>query len=96
MTTLTELKLGSLTLTPEFDGDTTTYTAATTNASNTLTVTPTSEEAEITVKLGDTEVSAGVDGKYPITWTEGSNTVTVKVDADGVESTTYTLTVTAS
>lgn len=94
MATLSELKLGSLTLSPTFDADVTTYTATTTNASNTLTATPTDDEATVTVKLGDTEVDAGQDGKYSLTWAAGENVVTVKVDGD--ESKTYTITVTKS
>ena len=65
----------------------------TTNATNTLTATPADETAEAEVKLGETEVTAGDDGKYSLTWEEGENTVTVKV-TDGNVSKTYTLTVT--
>jgi len=92
---LTELKLGSLTLTPTFAASTTSYTAATTNSTNKLTVTTKSETAEVVVKLGDDAVTAGSDGKYEFTWELGENTVTVKV-TDGTESKTYTLTVTKS
>lgn len=92
---LAELKLGSLTLTPAFDAGTTAYAAATTNASNALTVTPADAGVTVEVKLGDTAVTAGGDGKYTLTWAAGENTVTVKVSTGGA-SKTYTLTVTKS
>lgn len=104
---LAELKLGSLTLTPAFDADETEYTAETTNATNKLTATPVSETAEVTVELNGTEVEAGDDGKYTLTWEtgegdgenaeegEGENTVEISV-VDGDKSKTYTITVTAS
>lgn len=92
---LTELKLGSLTLTPTFAAATTSYTAATTDASNALTATPVNSDATVTVKLGSTVVSAGSNGKYSLTWSAGSNTVTVKVESGNL-SKTYTLTVTKS
>ena len=95
---LSAMALGELELTPEFDAGTTAYTAATTNAKDKLAVTTTSENAEVTVKLGSTAITAGTDGKYEITWSEGSNTVTVKVTNgyEGEVDTTYTITVTAS
>ena len=50
------------------------------------------------MKLGSTAITAGSDGKYEFTWSEGSNTVTVKVTNgyEGEVDTTYTITVTAS
>ncbi len=95
---LSALALGELELTPEFASGTTAYTAATTNAKDKLSVTTTDPDAEVTVKLGSTEIDAGTDGKYEITWAEGSNSVTVKVEngKSGEVTTTYTLTVTAS
>lgn len=88
------MTLGVLTLTPAFDADETAYTASTENATNKLTVTA-AEGAEITVKLGDAEVEAGLDDKYTLTWETGENVVTVTV-SDGEGSTDYTITVTAS
>ena len=95
---LSAMALGELELSPDFAADETTYTASTTNAKDKLTVATTDANAEVTVKLGSTAVTAGEDGKYEFTWSEGSNTVTVKV-VFGYESavtTTYTITVTAS
>ena len=89
------IKLGSLTLDPEFDPDVTDYTAATENASNTLTATPEDDDAEVTVTLGDTEVDAGADGKYTLTWETGENVVTISV-VNGEAIKEYTITVTKS
>ena len=95
------LTLGDLELTPDFDSDTTSYAAATTDAKNKLSVTPVSGNAEVTVKLNDAAVTAGTDGKYELTWSaenDGVNTVTVKLENgyEGEVYTTYTITVTAS
>lgn len=87
---LTELKLGSLTLDPTFDGDVTEYATTTTNATNTLSYAAESETAEVTVKLGGVEQESST-----ITWATGENTLTLEV-VDGTKSKTYTVTVTAS
>ena len=96
--TLSAMALGELELSPDFEADETTYTASTTNAKDKLSITTTDPNAEVLVKLGSSEVSAGTDGKYEFTWSEGSNTVTVKVmnGKSGEVDTTYTITVTAS
>ena len=95
---LSAMELGELELSPDFESDETTYTASTTNAKDKLSVTTTDPNAEVTVKLGSTAITAGTDGKYEFTWSEGSNTVTVKVTNgyEGEVDTTYTITVTAS
>ena len=95
---LSAMALGELELTPDFASDEDTYTASTTNAKDKLSVTTTDPNAEVTVKLGSTAITAGSDGKYEFTWSEGSNTVTVKVTNgyEGEVDTTYTITVTAS
>ena len=98
---LSAMTLGELELTPEFDADTTSYTAATTNAKDKLAITTTDPNATVTVKLGDDTVTAGTDGKYEFTWStedSGENTVTVKVQNgyQGEVDTTYTITVTAT
>lgn len=91
--TLSSLKIGSLTLSPAFDAEVTEYTAATENATNTITAAPTVAGASITIEVGDTEVANGAAA----TWAEGSNTVTVTVTAmDGVTQEVYTVTVTKS
>lgn len=89
--TLASLSIGSLTLSPAFDAETTEYTAATSNATNTITATATDENAtvEITVN-GDTVASGG-----SATWNEGDNEVVVTVVTDTATK-AYTVTVTKS
>lgn len=98
---LASMALGELELTPDFDADTTSYTAATTNAKDKLAITTTDPNAIVTVKLGDDTVTAGADGKYEFTWStedSGENAVTVKVQNgyQGEVYTTYAITVTAT
>jgi len=90
---LAALSLGSLTLSPAFDGAVTAYTAATGNASNTITAVPADAGASVQVLVGDKEID---NGTAP-TWAAGSNTVTVNVPAaDGTAKKAYTVTVTKS
>lgn len=67
------------------------YTAETTNATNKVTATPEDENAELTIKVGDTEI----ENEGTATWTEGENTLTIDV-VNGEETETYTVTVTKS
>jgi uncharacterized lipoprotein YajG len=90
---LSDLKVGSLTLSPVFAAATTTYTAATTNATNTITATPSDAGATIDIFVGTTSVDNG----SPATWTDGANTLTITVTAaDGTTTKEYTVTVTKS
>lgn len=89
--TLSALTLGSLTLSPEFSSDVTEYTTTTANSTNTITATPTDSGASVEIKNGNTVVASGSSA----TWSEGSNTVTVKV-TNGSAVKTYTVTVTKS
>ena len=86
---LADLKIGSLTLSPEFAAATTTYTATTSNATNVITAVPASGSAEIEITVGDKAVTNGTAA----TWASGTNTVKVKV-TDGELTKTYTITVT--
>ena len=88
---LSGLTIGALTLTPEFDPDTTEYTATTTNATNTVTATPEDEDATVTILNGETPVENGTAA----TWTEGDNTLTITVK-NGTVQKVYTVTVTKS
>lgn len=88
---LSALTLGSLTLSPEFDTDTTEYTAETTNATNTITATATDANATIAITVGLTTITNG----QAATWSEGENTVTIVV-TNGSQTKTYTVTVTKS
>lgn len=85
---LSALTIGSLTLTPAFDPDVTSYAATTTNATNTVTATALLG-ATVTITANGTAVSSGDS----VTWNEGENTVAVTV-SNGTQSTSYTVTVT--
>lgn len=90
---LSDLKIGSLTLSPAFAAATTTYTATTTNSTNTITAMPTDAGAEIEVQVGDTVIANG----SAAAWAAGDNTVTITVTAeDGTTTKVYTVTVTKS
>lgn len=90
-TNLKSLTIGNLELTPDFDPDVTTYTAATTAATNKITAEAEYTDAVIEIKNGSTVVANGGTA----TWSAGSNTVTVKVSNDSADK-TYTVTVTKS
>lgn len=91
--TLSSLSLGAATLSPAFAAGTTTYTAATTNATNAVNAVPADAGATIEVTLNGTEVANG----SALSWTDGSNTLTIKVTAeDGTTTKEYTVTVTKS
>lgn len=91
--TLSDLKIGSLTLSPAFASATTSYTASTTNATNTVNAIPSEAGAAIQVLVNDEEINNGTAA----TWESGSNTVTVNVTAaDGTTKKAYTVTVTKS
>lgn len=90
---LSDLRLGSLELTPAFSGTVTSYAASTTNATNTVSAMPSHASAAIQVKVNGKEIDNG----SAATWQTGENTVTVTVTAeDGKTSQTYTATVTKS
>lgn len=86
---LTGITIGSLTLDPAFDADVTAYTAATTNASDTVAATA-ADGVTVTIEANGTEISSG----DAVTWVTGDNTVTITA-SNGVDSTVYTVTVSA-
>jgi hypothetical protein len=88
---LASLTLGSLTLSPTFNKSVFVYTAATTNATNTITAVAMDGEATIAILNGETPVTNG----SAATWAEGANTVNITVTS-GAETETYTVTVTKS
>ena len=91
--TLSALTIGSQALTPTFAAATVSYTATTTNATNTITAVPSDAGAEIHVLVNNAEIDNGTAA----TWQTGSNTVKVNVTAaDGTTTKTYTVTVTKS
>lgn len=94
--TLRSLTVGNLTLTPAFAGATTSYTAATTNASNKVTAVANDADASVEIKLGDTSEKTGTgSAEETITWVTGENTLTVEVTTAACTK-TYTVTVTKS
>lgn len=88
---LSALTLGSLTLSPTFSADTTEYTTATTDATNTITATG-ADSASVSIKNGTTTVTSG----NAATWVPGANTVTITVTKTGYITTVYTVVVTKS
>ena len=86
---LASLAIGSLTLTPSFTAGTKTYTASTSNASDTVTATG-ANGASVSIKVNGTTVNSG----SAATWNNGSNTVVVTVSKSGLVTSTYTVTVT--
>lgn len=95
---LASLSLGRVKLSPAFAAATTTYTASTTDASNTLNAVP--ADAGATIEITNThdtdEVDSYTNGSA-IQWATGTNTVAVKVTAaNGTANQTYTITVTKS
>lgn len=86
---LSGLTIGALTLDPTFNPDTEDYTAATTNATNTITATPEDDGAAVTILNGETPVENGTAA----TWSEGENTVAITVK-NGTAQKVYTVSVT--
>lgn len=90
---LIDLRIGSLSLVPEFSAETNAYTAATSNATNTISAIPADGGAEVSVTVNGEGINNGTAAK----WNDGENTVTVTVTAaDGTTTKTYTVTVTKS
>lgn len=87
---ISDLRIGSLTLTPAFDSSVTSYTATATNDSDVINVAAPAG-VDIEIKLGSAEKENG----SALTWASGSNTVTVKATS-GEATKTYTVTVTKS
>lgn len=91
--TLAKLKIGNLELSPEFSASTTSYTASTTAATNTVMAVPADMSSYVKVTVNENEINNGAAAK----WQEGSNTVTIHVTAaDGTTTKNYTVTVTKS
>ncbi|HBV86888.1 MAG TPA: phage major capsid protein [Desulfosporosinus sp.] len=88
---LASLAVGALTLSPAFNKSVFVYTAATTNATNTITAVAKDGEATIEILNGETPVANGAAA----TWATGENTVTITVTS-GTETETYTVIVTKS
>ncbi len=92
--TLSNFTISSGTLTPVFSPSTTSYTASVANRVTSLTVTPTTNQANATVTVNGTLVASG-NASGAITLNVGSNTITTVVTAqDGITTNTYTIIVT--
>lgn len=90
--TLASLEISSLTLSPTFSKNTTSYTTTTTSSTDTITATATdSSNASVVIKNGSTTVTSGSSAS----WSAGANTVTITV-TNGGEEKVYTVTVTKS
>lgn len=95
---LADLRIGGLKLSPAFSATEDTYTATTTNATNTVTAIPADASATIEItNTHDTSIVDTYDNGSAVTWAAGSNTLAVKVTAEnGTATQTYTVTVTKS
>jgi CSLREA domain-containing protein len=90
---LSSLTISSGTLTPAFAMNTLGYTDAVGNAVTSVTVTPTTADANATVKVNGTTVASGA-ASAAINLVVGANNITVLVTAqDGTTMQTYTITV---
>ena len=87
--TLKSLSLGTLTLEPVFAPETTSYTSTTTNATNTINAQANDSNASVSINANGSPVSNGA----PITWQEGTNTVSITVE-NGGQTQIYTISVT--
>ena len=87
--TLSGLTIGALTLEPEFAPLISSYTATTTNATNTVTAVATDSAAAVALTVNDEALTNGTAA----TWEAGENTVTVTVTNGGAVK-TYTVNVT--
>jgi uncharacterized repeat protein (TIGR02543 family) len=91
---LSALSLSSGALSPTFSSSTIGYTASVANAVTSITVTPTVNQANATVRVNGTTVSSA-SPSGSINLNVGSNTITVLNTAqDGTTTKTYTITVT--
>ena len=85
---LRSLAIGALALTPAFNPDTLEYTASTSNATNSISVVPTTGSLA-TVKVNGRKVQNG----SAATWRTGENVVSITV-TNGEKSRAYSVTVT--
>jgi tRNA threonylcarbamoyladenosine modification (KEOPS) complex Pcc1 subunit len=90
---LSALTISTGTLTPSFNLDTISYTASVLNGVSSVTVTPTRNESNATIKVNNTTVTSG-SPSGTINLNTGSNTITIVVIAQDNSTKTYTITVT--
>ena len=90
---LSALAVSNGTLSPDFTGAETTYTASVANSVTSMTVTPTAADSDATISVNDTAVTSG-SASGTITIDVGSNTIEVIVTAEDGTKKTYSITVT--
>lgn len=91
---LSNLTISAGTLNPAFATGTTSYTASVSNATTSMTVTPTVSDATATVRVNGQLVASG-SASQSITLNAGSNLIVAEVTAqDGTTITSYSITVT--
>ena len=78
-TTLSSLVIGGVSLTPAFLPTITSYTAATTDSTNTITATASDNSATVVIKNGSDTVTSG----SAATWEAGQNVVSISVTNEG-------------
>jgi gliding motility-associated-like protein len=92
--TLSALTLSGATLDPAFTSGTITYAASVSNATTSITLTPTRAEGTATIKVNTVAVNSG-SPSGAISLNVGANIITTEVTAgDGTTAKTYTVTIT--
>jgi gliding motility-associated-like protein len=91
--TLSNLTLSSGTLTPSFNSSTLSYVASVSNATTSITVTPTATDPTEIITIGGVPVRSG-NASGPIFLSLGRNTINVLVTAQNGLTTTYSIIVT--
>ena len=89
---LTALTLSTGTLAPTFSSGTTSYTAIVSNATSSITVTPTRNDSNATISIGGVSVTSG-SASGSISLNVGENSISVLVTAQDGSTTTYAVTV---
>lgn len=85
-TTLSDLRIGSLTLEPTFSSETSDYSTTTSNNSNTINATASDDDAaKIEIEVNGTNISNGSSA----TWRIGENDVEIKVTNSGYSRSYY-------
>lgn len=88
---LSALSIGSVSLSPTFDSDVTSYTASTTSATNTVSATKEDSAATLVITVNGNSLTNASSA----TWETGANTVVITV-TKGTSSKAYTVIVTKS
>jgi uncharacterized repeat protein (TIGR02543 family) len=89
---LTALTLSAGTIAPTFSSGTTSYTAIVSNATTSITVTPTRNESNATISIGGVSVTSG-SASGSISLNVGENVISILVTAQDGSTTTYAVTV---